>query len=115
MTSSPKVLLAAQSPAPKIISGPIVLHHHTWYGHIEPNHDVDLQAVNRTIADPCLIAESATVPGDYVLVNQQDVNDFGEALRVPVRPQSTGTNIVTSAYHVSSNFHGKIVWKRGDD
>lgn len=115
MADKSRVLLAVQSPAPKIIAGSIVLRHQTWYGHVEPEHDVEIQAVNRTMSDPCFITKSITVPGDWVFVNEQDRNDWNEVLRVPVRMIGPATNIVTTAYHTDATFHGQVIWQRGDD
>jgi hypothetical protein len=109
-----KALIIAPSPAPSIISGNVVLYHHTWHGHIRPAHtDVLLGHVRQAMNDPCNIAESKTVPGAYLLLNTSAQNASGQILRVPVLPQEDGTNIVTSAYFADATSHA-IIWDRGD-
>lgn len=113
--SKPPVLYARLSPAPSVVTGNVTLYKHTWNDHIEPAHpDVDFFAVKSTMDDPCYICGSATVPGTLVLVNENDRNEAGDALRVPIKPDS-GHNIVTTAYYTNSPSHGKILWRRGDD
>lgn len=113
MTQKP--LIQAASPAPRLISGPLVLFDHTWHIHVQPNHpDVYLGNVRQAMTDPCEIAESKTVPGSYVLLNNTAFNSAGQALRVPVKPLPDGTNVVTTAYFSDATSHGNIVWRRGD-
>lgn len=95
----------------------MVLHHHTWYGHIKPAHgNVILGHVRRALNDPCEIVESKTVPGTYVLLNHDVSQPANEkTLKVPLLADpETGTNIVTSAYYSDATFHGKVVWSRGN-
>lgn len=114
---SGKELIRVVSPAPGVSTADVVLHRHTWYGHIKPGHsEVLLGHVRQAMNDPCEIAESKTMPGDYLLLNHSALVD-GEAktLRVPFRPDpGTGTNIVTSAYYSDATDHGNVVWRRGD-
>jgi hypothetical protein len=112
--SKPPVLFAATSPAPTIITGNLTLYKHTWEDHIEPDHpDVDFFHVKDAMLDPCYICASATVPGSLVLVSERGTNDFGDPLRVPVKP-TQGDNVVTTAYYSASQSHGTVLWKRGD-
>jgi hypothetical protein len=67
------------------------------------------------MTDPCEIAESKTVPGDYVLLKKDVETESGITLRVPVRIDGSGTNLVTTAYYADATSHGKVIWKRGDD
>lgn len=115
---SRKPLIIVPSPAPDIIPGDIILYAATWYGHVKPSHStVLLGHVRKAMNSPCEIAESHTVPGDYVLLNHDVSLPDGETtLRVPVRSvEESGTNIVTSAYYSSSTSHGNVVWRRGDE
>jgi hypothetical protein len=110
-----KPLIEAASPAPKLTSGKLVLHRHTWFQHVKPNHpDVFLGNVRQAMNDPCEIAQSKTVPGTYLLLNNRALNSAGQTLRVPFKPLPDGTNLVTSAYFSDATGHGKIVWRRGD-
>lgn len=110
-------MIVASSVAPTIIVGDVVLHRHTWYGHVKPQHgNVILGHVRKAITDPCEIVESKTVPGTYVLLNHDVSLPAGEStLRVPLLADAaTGTNIVTSAYYSDASHHGAVVWRRGD-
>ena len=112
--SKPPVLYAQVSPAPTLISGNVTLYKHTWENHIELSHpDVDFFSVKNAIDDPCYICASATVPGSLVLVNERDSNDYGDALRVPVKLEQDN-NIVTTAYYSEAASHGTVLWKRGE-
>lgn len=113
--SKPPVLYARVSPAPSKVSGNLTLYKHTWENHIEPFHpDVGFFPVKNTMDDPCFVCASATTPGTFVLVNERDANEFGDVLRVPIKPDE-GHNIVTSAYYSDAKSHGQVIWKRGDD
>lgn len=111
--SKPPVLYRTTSPAPATIDGNVTLYKHTWENHIQPQHpEVDFFSVKNAMDDPCYIVESATVPGTFVLVNERNPNEWGDALRVPVKP-AEGHNIVTTAYYSNAKSHGAIVWIRG--
>lgn len=112
--SKPPILYARVSPAPSKVSGNVTLYKHTWENHIEVFHpDVGFFPVKNTMDDPCYICTSATTPGSLVLVNEKDTNGAGDALRVPIKPDGDH-NIVTSAYYSNAQFHGTVIWKRGD-
>lgn len=109
------VLYATTSPAESVVSGNVVLYKHTWEDHVEPFHpDVDFFSVKKAMDDPCYICASTTVIGSFVLVNEKDAIAEGAALRVPIKPHE-GHNIVTTAYYSSSQSHGTVIWRRGDD
>jgi hypothetical protein len=98
-----------------LIGGTITLHKHTWELHIATGHpDVEFGHVRDTLNDPCTICASVTTPDSLVLVSGINTNQYGDALRVPIKLVG-GNHIVTSAYYSSASSHGKIVWKRGDD
>src|SRR5688500_11639575 len=106
-------LTACVSPAQAILHGNLVLHKHTWNGHIMVFHsDTDFQHVQVTMSDPCYICESKTEPGDWVFINTGNVNEFGDVLRVTVR-NIEGVNLVTNAYYSGAQIHGNVVWRRG--
>lgn len=108
------VLCAFVSPAQGVISGNLVLHKHTWHGHIEPFHrDTDFNHVQDTMRDPCYICESKTEDGDWVLISNRNTNEFGDVLRVTVR-EDNGVKLVTNAYYSAARSHGKVLWRRGD-
>jgi hypothetical protein len=108
------ILYACVCPAQKIISGNLVLHKHTWHGHIGAFHsDTDFGHVQSTMRDPCFICESKTEKGDWVFINNGNTNEFGDVLRVTVR-NAAGVNLVTNAYYSSAVNHGKVIWRRGD-
>ncbi|MBJ7410829.1 MAG: hypothetical protein JHD15_10790 [Phenylobacterium sp.] len=114
---SSKDLIRVTSPALSLSTNDVVLLRHTWFGHIKPRHgNVMLGHVRQAMTDPCEIAESTSVPGDYLLLNHKADNPSGQTtLRVPLRLDvQAGTNIVTSAYYVDATTSHKVVWKRGD-
>lgn len=95
--------------------GSVLLRKQTWDVHIQQGHpDVDYQHVASTMRDPCYICESATVEGDLVLVSEQNTNQHGDALRLPVTPEE-GNYIVKTAYYSAASSHGAVVWSRGDE
>lgn len=113
--SRPPVLYAAASPARTLLPGSVVLYKHTWEHHIELGHpDVDFGHVRDTMSDPCYLCVSATTPGSFVMVSEQKTNEFGDVLRVPVKPID-GVNVVTTSYYSAASSHGTVVWRRGDD
>ena len=94
--------------------GTVVLYDHTWVDHISTKHsDVPLHEIHTTMLDPCEVCTSKTTGGSLIMVNTNAVNEHGDQLRVPVKPQPNGTNIVTSAYYGMTP-HGPVIWKRGD-
>jgi hypothetical protein len=107
-------LYACISPAQKLIPGTIVLHKHTWHGHIEPFHvGTDFGHVQLTMSDPCYVCASKTEVGDWVFINEGCANEFGDLLRVTLR-HIEGVNLVTNAYYSQARSHGAIIWRRGD-
>lgn len=107
-------LLIIQSRAQKLVPGQIILHKHTWHGHILLSHpEVEIFQVQDTLEDPDYICDSKTRPGDFVFVCEGNTNDHGEGMRVAVRTQDR-INFVTSAYYSGSATHGTVLWSRGD-
>lgn len=110
-----KVLISAPSAAPALIQGTVTLYEQTWLQHVQQRHpEVLLGHIRQAMTDPCIISPSKTETGAYLLVNEGAKNDAGQVLRVPVRPMSDGTNIVTTAYYASAGTHTPILWRRGD-
>jgi len=98
-----------------VLPGTVVLYKHTWHGKIEIFHpEVEYAHVRDTMRDPCYICISATTPGSFVFVSEEHTNEFGDALRVPIKPE-VDDNIVTSSYYSAAATHGQVIWKRGDE
>lgn len=115
MTKPPRpIRQIVQSPVPSVLPGHIVLYEQTWSQHISTRHtDVPLHEIETTMSDPCEICTSTTTPGSFVLVNTLATNEYGDQLRVPIKPLGDGTNVVTTAYYGMAP-HGTTTWKRGD-
>lgn len=114
MTTRSVILFVAETPAKAIVPHNIILHQHTWFGHIKIGHpEVDLDQVQDTLSDPDYICDSRTRPGDWVFVCEGNTNDYGEGIRVAVRHQD-GMIFVTSAYYSGSPYLGTVLWRRGD-
>ena len=97
-----------------MLPGAIILYTDTWTDHILWGHpEVDLGHVHDTLADPDYVCASETEPGDWVLVCEGNTNEYGDPMRVAVRDVG-GQLIVTSAYYADAQWHGQVLWRRGD-